>query len=100
MNYDAMIKRFEEYCNRIKSLTLLCFKFLTAHQNEAETFDEFVARLKTLIQECELEHLQDNLVRDLIIIRTNDYRLQEKLLSEDNLTLKASAGQTTKATKH
>ena len=38
-------------------------------------------------QECKVDHHQDSLLRDLMIIGTNDFRLQEKLSSEDDLTL-------------
>ena len=34
---------------------------------------------KTLSHECELKELKDSLIKDMIIIGTNNLRLQEKL---------------------
>ena len=63
------------------------YKFLTSRQHEAEKFEEFVNKLKTLSHECELKEWRDSLIKDMIIIGTNDLYLQEKLLSETDLTL-------------
>ena len=82
----------------MKNFTLGQYKFLTSRQDEAEKIDDFVNKLKTLSYEWELKELRDSL---MIIIGTNDLRLQEKLLSETVSTLEFAikAGQTTKATR-
>lgn len=87
LTYATVLGKFEEYCNSRKNVTLSQFQFLTARQEEAESFDEFVTRIKSLSEECELGELCDSLVRDVIIIGTNNLRLQEKLLAESDLTL-------------
>ena len=70
-------------------------------QDEAEKFDDFVNKLKTLSHECKLKELREILIKDMIIIGTNNLRLLEKLLSETDLTLEFAikAGQTAKATR-
>ena len=77
--------KFEEHCIPRKKLTQARYKFLTSQQEEAGTFDDFVNKLKTLSHQCELKELRDSLIKDMIIIGTNDLRLQEKLLSETDL---------------
>lgn len=101
LTYATVLGKFEEYCNPRKNVTLSRFQFLTARQ-EAESFDEFVTRIKSLSQECELGELCDSLVRDVIIIGTNNLRLQEKLLAESDLTLERAvkAGRTAELTTH
>ena len=101
-NFDTVLQKFDEYCNPRKNVTLFRFKFLTARQEEAQTFDDFVTKLKTLSHECELMGLRDSLIRDLIIIGTNDVRLQEKLLAQTDLTLDkaVNAGRTAEITRH
>ena len=84
-----------------KKLTLARYKFLTSRQDEAETFDDFVNKLKMPSHECELKELRDSLIKVMIIIGTNDLRLQEKLRSETDLTLEIAikADQTAEATR-
>ena len=76
-------------------------KFNTSRPDEAEKFDDFVNKLKTLSYECELKELRDSLIKDMIIIGTNNLCLQEKLLLETNLTQKFAikTRQTAEATK-
>lgn len=101
LTYSTVLEKFEEFCNPRKNVTLSRFQFLTARQEEAESFDGFVTKIKTLSQDCELGELCDSLVRDVIIIGTNDIRLQEKLLAESDLTLERAikAGRTTELTR-
>lgn len=49
---------------------------------KAEIFGVFVKRLKKLRHVCELKELSVSLVKDMIIIGTNNLHLQEKLSSE------------------
>ena len=97
IDYDSVIK-FKEYSlARKKKLTQPNYNFLTSRQDEADTFDNFVNKRKTLNHECELKESRNSHIKDMIIIETNDLRLQEKLLSETDLTLEMAikAGQTT-----
>lgn len=54
-----------------------------------------------LSHDCELNELRDSLIKDMIIIGTNNLHLQEKLLSETDLTPRVAikAGQTAEATR-
>ena len=54
---------------------------------EGDTFDEYVTRLKPLIEDCEFRELRNSLIKDLIIIGLRDKKLQERLLSEPDINL-------------
>ena len=43
--------------------------------------------MKKFASDCELDHLKELLIRDMIIIGLHDEKLQERLLREINLTL-------------
>lgn len=51
-----------------------------------ETFDEFLTRIKTQSKKCNFGDLLDTLIRDNVVIRINVDAVREKLLSEDELT--------------
>lgn len=95
-NYDVVIKKFEEHCNPKKNVTASRYKFLTARQKDGETVDEFVNRLQTLSKDCEFdivpdkETLRESLIKDVLIIGTNDVHLQEKLLATKEVTLESA----------
>lgn len=57
------------------------FKFFSANQKE-ETVDEFVIRLRQLAESCEFETLKDSLIRDRLVMGTNDLRGRDRLLRE------------------
>lgn len=48
MNYDFILKMFNEYFKPRKNLTFLRFSFLTARQDEDDKFAEFYTRLRGL----------------------------------------------------
>ena len=101
MNYDRVMTKFEQFCIPRKDLTLVRYQFLPCPQDEADKFDYFVNKLKTLSHECELKELRDSLIKDMLIIGTNDLCHQKKLLSETDLTLEFAikAYQTVEATR-
>ena len=70
-----------------KNLTYSRFKFLTYRQEEGQSFKSFFTDLKKFVSDCELDHFKELLIRDMIIIGLHDKKLQERLLSEMNLTL-------------
>ena len=87
MKFDKIIEKFDGYFTPKKNLTLLRFKFFTARQQDGESFDEFLTRLRKLSKDCDFASLQDSLLRDMIIIGILDKRLQERLLRESDITL-------------
>ena len=99
--YNTVIGKFDVYFNPKKSTTLMRYQFFTTRQQELESFDTYVTRLKTLAKECELSTLENDLIKDMIVIGSTDKGLQEQLLRKDNLTLADAvrAGHTAEVTK-
>ena len=85
--YELLFTTFENYFSPKKNLTFLRFQFLTARQNESETFDEFCTRLRKLSTDCDFTTLKDSLIKDLIIIGIRDKKLQQNLLKDPDITL-------------
>ena len=96
MNYDIVMTISEECSIPKKKLTLMRYKFLTSRQDEAEKFNDFINKLKTLSYECELKELRDSLTKYMIIIGANDPSLQENDLK---LEFAIKPSQITEATR-
>ena len=99
--YNTVIGKFDVYFNPKKSTTLMRYQFFTTRQQELESFDTYVTRLKTLAKDCELSTLENDLINDMIVIGSTDKGLQEQLLRKDNVTLADAvrAGQTAEVAK-
>ena len=87
LKFDKIIEKFDGYFTPKKNLTLLRFKFFTARQQDGESFDEFLTRLRKLNKDCDFTSLQDSSLRDMIIIGILGERLRERLLRESDITL-------------
>ena len=87
MVLSKILEKFDAYCMPRKSLTFLRYNFLTYRQKEGETFDKFVTQLRKLSQDCDLGTLRNSLIKDIVIIGTNDKSLQERLLREPDIDL-------------
>lgn len=87
LNYDEIISKFDAHFNPRKNLTFNRYNFLTAKQDEAETFDEFYTRLRKLSEDCEFGALRNSLLKDLVIIGIRDKKLKERFLQENDIDL-------------
>ncbi len=58
------------------------FLFNTSTQKSGESVEQFVLRLRQLADSCEFETLKDSLIRDRIVIGTNDEAGRERLLRD------------------
>ena len=87
MKFNNIIEKFDEYFNPRKNLTFNRYNFLTARQNDTESFDEFYTRLRKLSENCELGELRDSLIKDIIIIGIRDTKLKERFLRENDINL-------------
>ena len=87
MVFDKVINMFDKYCTPKKNLTLERFHFMKAVQNNGESVDQFVIRLKTLSKSCEFGELEESLVKDRLVVGIIGDSVRERLLGEDNLSL-------------
>ena len=92
--YDAVIQKFELYCNPKNNETYARYLFQTRLQEEHETFDHFVVDLKNqskkcnfICTKCQDTTFRDSMIKDQIVIGVNHENLQEWLLCDTNLNL-------------
>ena len=82
--YDAVIQKFELYCNPKNNETYARYLFRTRLQEEHETFDHFVVDLKNqskkcnfICTKCQDTTFRDSMIKDQIVIGVNHENLQE-----------------------
>lgn len=63
------------------------YKFRQRAQHPGEKVDVWVSALRTLVATCQYRDLEDEMIQDQIIEKTNDSRTRERLLMEPDLTL-------------
>lgn len=61
--------------------------FYNRNQKEGEQFEQFLTDIKISAQKCEFEALHDQMIRDKIVMGTNDAGIQEKLLRVTDLDM-------------
>lgn len=86
---ELVKEKFERYFTPKLNITFERYKFHKIVQNEGETIDEYITRLRLQAQNCEFEKLTDSLLRDQLILGVRSDTLRTKLLSEDITLLKA-----------
>ena len=87
LNYDEIIQKFGAYVTPRKNITFSRYKCFTYRQEEGQSFDKYLTELKQLRNDCELGALADTLLKDMLTIGLNNKKLQEKLLTDETLTL-------------
>lgn len=89
---DLVLAKFDAYCicNSIKNVVFEHYKFFKRDQMSGETIDEFITALKHLATTCPFKDLQDTLIRDRLVLRVRDSRIQKKLLQNPDLKLSDS----------
>jgi len=63
------------------------YTFFTCAQQTDESVDAFLAKLRQLAKSCELKTLEEELLRDMMVVGLNNHALREKLLQIEKLTL-------------
>ena len=64
------------------------FKFNTRSQQPGETTAMFLAEIRHLSDHCEFGITSDEMLRDRLVCRVRDIRIQRRLLAEPKLSLK------------
>ena len=63
------------------------YVFNTVSQDQDESFDQFLNRLRELAATCNFGTLEEEMIRDRIVIGIRDNRTRERLLREPDLKL-------------
>jgi hypothetical protein len=78
----TLLKELEKHFVPERHILYERFKFNSANQTDNENIDAFVVRLRTLIESCEYGVLEESILRDRLVIGTQDTRSQSRLLRE------------------
>ena len=80
------LKALKDYCMLRTNVTYERYVFRTTTQDD-RAFDVFLTELRHKAILCEFGDIKDSLIRDQIVIGTNNPALRERLLREPDLTL-------------
>lgn len=86
-DYNTAVEKLTSYYKPKKNVPFLRHVFRQAVQEESETVDTFVTRLKTLSKNCEYGDMLAEMIRDQVVDKCRSQRLRRRLLREENLTL-------------
>jgi hypothetical protein len=85
---EEIIQKFEEYAIGQVNVTYERYKFNSRKQEPTETFEEYLATLRYLLNSCAYcDQCRDGLVRDRIVLGIRNGDSRKLLLQERNLTL-------------
>ena len=85
--YQTVKSKFDEYFTVRRNTIHERAKFNRRRQGETESVDEFITDLYALAKYCNYGQLNDELIRDRIVVGIRDAQLSEKMQMEPELTL-------------
>ena len=84
---DIVLEKFEQYCIGETNETYERYRFNKCDQKEHETIDAYVTSLRTLAKTCNFGQLENDLIRDRIVMGIRDNTTRKKLLQVAKLSL-------------
>ncbi|UYV81690.1 hypothetical protein LAZ67_20001985 [Cordylochernes scorpioides] len=84
---EEIEKRFTNYFLPKKNYTMERYNFNKLQQSMVETITEFITRLRLQASKCKFESLEDELIKDRVVVGIHDDHTREKLLSDPDLDL-------------
>lgn len=90
--HEILVKKFSEYFNPKKNITMERNRFFNARQKPSQTLIEFLTELKNCAASCEFQE-KESIIRDIFICNmSSEYNyVKEKLLEHEDLTLDKAA---------
>ncbi|XP_046392169.1 uncharacterized protein LOC124160378 [Ischnura elegans] len=88
--YKKVCEEFNNHYMGRVNIVYMRAKFNQRCQEEGEAVDEFISDLYRLIQYCEYGSLQDDLLRDRIVVGVYDAKLSQALQMDPGLTLEVA----------
>lgn len=76
-NVEACITALENYFKRHRNVVYEWYVFNSCEQNQGESVDSYVTRLRKLALSCKFGTLTDELIRDKLVIGLNDREQKE-----------------------
>ncbi|CAI5681987.1 unnamed protein product [Oreochromis niloticus] len=85
---EDILKVFKEYCSPQKNVVFERHKFWSYSMSAGVTVDRYVTELRQKSKSCEFGVNEDDMIRDKLVFSINDTRLKERLLRDNDLTLR------------
>lgn len=87
ISYDEMVAKLKGRFDKTESDMIQRFKFNHRVQQPDETVEDFVLSVKLQAEFCSFDNFKQKAILDRIIAGVKDKALQQRLLSEENLSL-------------
>lgn len=86
--FEAVTKKFDNYFEPKKNLTMCRYAFFTRKQSKSESIQEFLTDLENKSNNCEFGDLKESLIRDIFIanMHVDLSHIRQRLLQESTLT--------------
>ncbi|KAJ8364836.1 hypothetical protein SKAU_G00136670 [Synaphobranchus kaupii] len=85
--YDTAREAIQNFFTPKVNVVAERYRFRQRSQRPGETTDQFVAALKELVTTCQFGTMEEEMIRDQLVEKTNSARIRERLLMEVPLTL-------------
>ena len=85
--YSTVKEKFETFFVKRRNVIYERARFNMRRQEEGESVAAFINDLYVLVEHCEYGPLQDEMVRDRLVVGLRDSKLSEKLQLDPKLTL-------------
>lgn len=85
--YDTALKAIEDFFIPQVNVVAERYRFRQRSQRPGETTDQFTAALKELVTTCQFRTMEEEMIQDQIVEKTNSTRIRERLVLEVPLTL-------------
>lgn len=86
---NAVLQKFETFCLGQTNETFERFCFNKREQEPHENIDTYAAALRTLARTCNYGELEDDFIRDRIVVGIRDNATRKKLLQQAQLRLQS-----------
>ena len=87
MEFDIIFQKFEKYCVGKTNEIYERYCFNKRNQNQNESVDAYATALRTLAKTCNFGQLEDDLIRNRIVMGVRDESTRKKLQQVARLTL-------------
>ena len=85
--YDAVLSKLDSFFQVRKNVIFERAKFNRRNQLDGESVERYITVLYALVETCEYGALQDEMLRDRIVVGIRDKALSERMQAEASLTL-------------
>ncbi|XP_057298423.1 uncharacterized protein K02A2.6-like [Hydractinia symbiolongicarpus] len=86
-SYDQLVQLMKDHLYPTPNSIAERFRFNTRDRQPSETISQYLAVLRRLSEHCEYGETLDDMLRDRLVCGIKEEKIQQKLLSEKDLTL-------------